>query len=162
MLASRRQRRHLVRDRAGLVQDLADEQRLAALVDRDIVRLLVAVLELDAERRVGGRLELVEVELRVLRGDLDGDLAIAGLGRRRRLASGARGDVGVVLLAWHRVHHERHEGVVDAAELGALAGVRAGLADDELELVGVPVVAHRNEVALDEELGHVERVVHIG
>jgi hypothetical protein len=56
---------------------------------------------------------------------------------------------------------EGHVGVPGAAELGALAGVCALLGDRELELVRISRVPEVDDVALDEELGHVERVVDV-
>ena len=63
--------------------------------------------------------------------------------------------LGVVVGPRHGLDDEGHVGMAGAAELGALTGVRALLGDRELKLVRRARVAKVDEVALDEELGHV-------
>src|SRR5688500_17197944 len=84
------QRRDLVGDAAGLGEDLPREQRIAPIVDGDVVRLVLLVLERDAEGSVGRDLERVDVELQVVGRDLDRDLALAAVGGGWRRSAGER------------------------------------------------------------------------
>ena len=81
------------------VQRLAGEERLATIVDGDVVLDVLLVLEVDAEVGVGRNLERVDVEGDVAGLDLDRGRALAARGRRGRLARLQGRDVGVVVLA---------------------------------------------------------------
>src|SRR3954447_14126804 len=76
----------------------------------------------------------------------------------RRQARLPSGDVGVEVAGGHRPHLEVHVRVVRAAQLGAAADVRALLADGHLEDVVAAVLVARDDVELEEEFRHPERV----
>src|SRR4051812_46654565 len=74
-VAAGRERTHLVRDRLRAGERVLAEELLRrglVLVDRDVVGSAFLVVEDEAERLVGRRVELRGRELEVLGGDLEG------------------------------------------------------------------------------------------